>query len=71
MYAVIASGGKQFKVQEQDVVTMERLEGAAGEKVAFNEVLALGDVPRSGSALRSWKALKSKAKSWNISVVPS
>ena len=28
-------------------------------------------VPRSGSALRSWKALKSKAKSWNISVVPS
>ena len=43
MYAVSASGGKQFKVQEQDVVTMERLEGAAGEKVAFNEVLALGE----------------------------
>ena len=61
MYAVIASGGKQFKVQEQDVVTMERLEGAAGEKVAFNEVLALGE----------GAALKSKAKSWNISVVPS
>ena len=43
MYAVIASGGKQFKVQEQDVVTMERLEGEAGAKVAFSEVLALGE----------------------------
>ena len=61
MYAVIASGGKQFKVQEQDVVTMERLEGAAGEKVAFNEVLALGE----GAEIRS------KAKSWNIFAVPS
>ena len=43
MYAVIASGGKQFKVQEQDVVMMERLEGEAGTKVAFSEVLALGE----------------------------
>ena len=43
MYAVFASGGKQFKVQEQDIVTMERLAGEAGAKVTFTEVLALGE----------------------------
>ena len=43
MYAVFASGGKQFKVQEQDVVTMERVAGDAGTKVTFTEVLAVGE----------------------------
>ena len=43
MYAVFASGGKQFKVQEQDVVTMERVAGDAGAKVTFTEVLAVGE----------------------------
>ena len=43
MYAVFASGGKQFKVQEQDVVTMERVAGDAGAKVTFTEVLAIGE----------------------------
>ncbi len=43
MYAVIATGGKQFKVQEQDIATMERLEGEAGAKVSFTEVLAVGE----------------------------
>ena len=40
MYAVIATGGKQLKVQEQDVVAVERLEGEVGAKVTFTEVLA-------------------------------
>lgn len=43
MYAVIATGGKQFKVQEQDIVTMERIEGETGAKVTFGEVLAVGE----------------------------
>lgn len=43
MYAVIATGGKQFKVQEKEVITVERLCGQAGEKVAFTEVLACGE----------------------------
>ena len=43
MYAVFASGGKQFKVQEQDIVTMERLAGEAGTKVTFTEVIAVGE----------------------------
>lgn len=43
MYAVIATGGKQLKVQEKEVVAIERLEGQAGDKVSFTEVLALGE----------------------------
>lgn len=48
MYAVIATGGKQLKVQEKDLVTIERLEGNAGEKLSFTEVLAVGE----GTALK-------------------
>lgn len=58
MYAVIATGGKQFKVQEQDIVTMERLEGEAGAKVSFTEVLAVGE----GSNLKMGSPLVEGAK---------
>ncbi|MQA65614.1 MAG: 50S ribosomal protein L21 [Alphaproteobacteria bacterium] len=43
MYAVIRTGGKQYKVAENDVIAIERLEGAAGGELAFSEVLALHD----------------------------
>ena len=43
MYAVIATGGKQFKVQEKDVVAVERLAGEIGTKVTFSQVLAMGE----------------------------
>ncbi len=43
MYAVIATGGKQFKVQEKDVITVELLAGNAGDKVVFDKVLAKGE----------------------------
>jgi large subunit ribosomal protein L21 len=43
MYAVIATGGKQLKVQEKDLVTIERLSGNAGDKISFTEVLAIGE----------------------------
>jgi len=39
MYAVIKTGGKQYKVEPGDVVTIERLEGDAGDAVKFDEVL--------------------------------
>jgi large subunit ribosomal protein L21 len=42
MYAVIKTGGKQYKVAENDLVTVERLEGAAGDKVVLDQVLAVG-----------------------------
>jgi len=43
MYAVIATGGKQYRVQQDDVIDIERIEGDAGKKITFTEVLALGD----------------------------
>jgi len=42
MYAVIRSGGKQYRVAEGDVVRVESLPGKVGGKVTFKEVLALG-----------------------------
>jgi large subunit ribosomal protein L21 len=43
MYAVIKTGGKQYKVASNDVIKVEKLEGAAGSEVIFNEVLAMGE----------------------------
>ncbi|MCQ2495303.1 MAG: 50S ribosomal protein L21 [Lachnospiraceae bacterium] len=42
MYAIIATGGKQYKVAEGDVVKVEKLGLAAGETVNFDQVLAIG-----------------------------
>jgi len=42
MYAVIATGGKQYRVSEGDEVRVEKLAGASGDKVVFDQVLMLG-----------------------------
>ena len=42
MYAVIKTGGKQYRVQPGDVVVVEKLDGDAGAAISFNEVLMLG-----------------------------
>ena len=41
MFAIIVTGGKQYKVQEGDVVFVEKLNAAEGEEVKFEEVLAV------------------------------
>ena len=43
MFAVIRTGGKQYKVAPNDVISVERLPGAAGEIIELGEVLMLGD----------------------------
>ena len=43
MYAIIATGGKQYKVAEGDVLNVEKLGVEAGEKVTFDNVLAVRD----------------------------
>ena len=43
MYAVIETGGKQYKVQEGDVVFVEKLEAEDGTVVTFDKVLAISD----------------------------
>lgn len=43
MYAVIATGGKQYKVSEGDVIRVEKLGVEAGEKYVFDQVLLVSD----------------------------
>jgi large subunit ribosomal protein L21 len=43
MYAVIETGGKQYKVAENDVIRVEKLEGNAGDVVKFDRVLVLAN----------------------------
>lgn len=43
MYAIIATGGKQYKVQEGDVIKVEKLGVAAGETITFDQVLVVSD----------------------------
>ena len=43
MYAIIATGGKQYKVSEGDVIKVEKLAAEAGESVTFDQVIAVSD----------------------------
>ena len=43
MYAIIATGGKQYKVAEGDIINVEKLGVAAGEAVTFDQVLAVNN----------------------------
>lgn len=50
MYAVIKTGGKQYRVAADDVITIEKIAGEAGAQVEFAEVLMIGgDTPKFGS----------------------
>ena len=42
MYAIIATGGKQYKVSEGDIIKVEKLAVEAGETVTFDQVIAVG-----------------------------
>ncbi|HSC59926.1 MAG TPA: 50S ribosomal protein L21 [Rhizomicrobium sp.] len=54
MFAVIRTGGKQYKVAKDDVISIERLDGDAGAKITFGEVMMLGgDSPKHGAPLIS------------------
>lgn len=52
MYAIIKTGGKQYKVQAGDVLQVEKLENDLGSEFTINEVLMIGgDTPSIGSPL--------------------
>ena len=54
MFAVIRTGGKQYRVAQDDVLDIERLDGDAGASITFGEVLLLGgESPKSGTPLVS------------------
>ena len=43
MFAVLKTGGKQYRVQQGDVLRVEKLQADAGDTIQFNEVLLVGD----------------------------
>ena len=49
MYAIIKTGGKQYCVEEGKIITVEKLDVAAGDEVTFEEVLLIsGDAVKIG-----------------------
>jgi len=49
MYAVIKTGGKQYRVQEGDILRVEKLDTEAGSEITFDDVLMIGE----GGALKA------------------
>jgi len=49
MYAVIKTGGKQYRVQEGDILRVEKLDTEAGTEITFDDVLMIGE----GDALKA------------------
>ncbi len=43
MYAIIATGGKQYKVSEGDIIRIEKLDAETGSTVSFDQVVAVSD----------------------------
>ncbi|MCH5262348.1 MAG: 50S ribosomal protein L21 [Lachnospiraceae bacterium] len=43
MYAIIATGGKQYKVSEGDIIRVEKLDAEVGASVTFDQVIAVSD----------------------------
>lgn len=70
MYAIVKTGGKQYKVSEGDVLFVEKLEANAGDVVTLNEVLAcskdgelkLGSPVVEGASVQAKVVEQGKAK---------
>lgn len=43
MFAIVKTGGKQYRVAKDDVIQVEKLAGEAGDKVTLDQILALGE----------------------------
>lgn len=61
MFAVMKTGGKQYKVQSGDILRVEKLAADAGETVQFNEILMLGgDTPVLGAPMVDGAAVQAE-----------
>lgn len=63
MYAVIRTGGKQYRVSEGQTLRVEKLPGSKGDKVTFGEVLLVGgDTPKIGQPLVAGASVSAEIK---------
>ena len=61
MFAVLKTGGKQYRVQTGDVLRVEKLAATAGETIQFNDILMLGgETPTVGSPLVAGAAVQAE-----------
>ena len=63
MFAVIKTGGKQYKVAKDDEITIEKLAAEAGDKVQFNDILMVGEegkAPTVGAPLIKGAAVQAE-----------
>lgn len=62
MYAIVRTGGKQYQVSPGDIIQVEKLQAAAGEEIALNEVLLVKDEDRFrvGTPLLEDSSVKAK-----------
>ncbi len=59
MFAVLKTGGKQYKVQAGDVIRVELIAANAGDKIQFNDILMIGgDAPVLGAPLVAGAAVQ-------------
>ena len=69
MYAIIATGGKRYKVEEGDIIRVEKLDVKEGEEVTFDQVLVIsdkemkiGDPTVSGASVKATVMAEGKEK---------
>ena len=61
MFAVIRSGGKQYRVAKDEVITVERLDGEVGKTLKLDEVMLLGgETPKTGAPLLAGAAVEAE-----------
>ena len=56
MYAIVATGGKQYRVQEGEKLRIEKLSAEAGDTVELDKVLLVGE----GEDVKNWHTLSAK-----------
>ena len=63
MYAVIRTGGKQYRVSEGQTLRVEKLPGSAGDTITFSDVLLVGgDTPKVGKPLVAGASVSAQIK---------
>ena len=62
MYAIIKTGGKQYKVSEGDVLQVEKLDAEKDAEVVFDEVLAVGDIAFQAKCIQTIRDFKKRGK---------
>ena len=63
MFAVVKTGGKQYKVKENDIILVEKLENKKGDSINLNQILLLSNDQKKiqiGTPLLKWVLVKAK-----------